>query len=131
VLLVDEELARAIKHEAAVAIMYWWGVGVEAVWRWRRALDVKTRKNRGSRRLILAHCEAGKKQRRERALRLNLIAHARACPAKRPWRKAELRQLGKMPDELVATRFGRSVTAVRVMRTRLGIASFQDRRRAR
>ena len=128
-LLVDEELARAVMHESAVAIMHWWGVGVEAVWRWRRALDVKTRNNEGSRRLIRAHCKAAEKLRRERALEMNRIAHARARPAIRPWRTAELRQLGKLPDELLARRIGRSATAVRVMRTRLGIASFHDRRR--
>jgi hypothetical protein len=39
-LLVDAELARAIRTESASAIRYWWGVSSKAVWHWRRALDV-------------------------------------------------------------------------------------------
>jgi hypothetical protein len=34
-LLVDDELARAIRHESAAAIRHWWGVSVGVVWRWR------------------------------------------------------------------------------------------------
>ncbi|HKB35616.1 MAG TPA: hypothetical protein VKD72_04125 [Gemmataceae bacterium] len=30
-LLVDEELARAVRHESAAAVMYWWGVSVRRV----------------------------------------------------------------------------------------------------
>jgi hypothetical protein len=37
-LLVDEELARAIRSESAAVLRYWWGVSVGVVWRWRRAL---------------------------------------------------------------------------------------------
>jgi hypothetical protein len=36
--LVDDELARAIRQESAAAIKYWWGVGSNAVWKWRQAL---------------------------------------------------------------------------------------------
>src|SRR5437588_2607846 len=39
-LLVDEELARAIQHESAVALCYWWGVGDGLVTRWRKAFGV-------------------------------------------------------------------------------------------
>ena len=37
-LLVEEELARAITHESAAALMYWFGVTCSTVWLWRRAL---------------------------------------------------------------------------------------------
>src|SRR5207244_9826616 len=39
-LLVDAELARAIRSESAVAISYWWGVGHATVAWLRRALGV-------------------------------------------------------------------------------------------
>ena len=37
-LLVDEELARAVRHESAAALRYWWGVSALVVWKWRRVL---------------------------------------------------------------------------------------------
>src|SRR5262249_42500207 len=37
-LLLDEELARAVRCESAAAIMHHWGVTSGVVWRWRRAL---------------------------------------------------------------------------------------------
>src|SRR5271167_1560045 len=39
-LLVDDELARAVRMESAAAIRHWWGVSVCVVWRWRKALGV-------------------------------------------------------------------------------------------
>src|SRR5262245_63475227 len=33
-LLVDEELARAVRHEAAAAVMHWWGASVRRVAAW-------------------------------------------------------------------------------------------------
>src|SRR5205823_1296559 len=35
-LVVDEELARAVRREAGVAVAYWFGVGVTTVTTWRR-----------------------------------------------------------------------------------------------
>lgn len=36
-LLVDEELARAVRNESAVAIKFWWGVGRRWAWgEWTR-----------------------------------------------------------------------------------------------
>jgi hypothetical protein len=51
-LLVDEELARAVRTESAAAVRYWWGVSVAVVWKWRRALGVTRTNNPGVR---LAH----------------------------------------------------------------------------
>src|SRR5260370_31200359 len=39
-LLVDEELARALRCESALAIKYWWGASQTSVWAWRQALGV-------------------------------------------------------------------------------------------
>src|SRR5947199_5715876 len=40
-LLVDAELARAIRCEACVAVAHWWGVHKRVVARWRRKLGVE------------------------------------------------------------------------------------------
>src|SRR5262245_16611373 len=37
-LLVDEELARAVRTESAAAVIFWFGVTAGVVWRWRKAL---------------------------------------------------------------------------------------------
>jgi hypothetical protein len=46
-LLVDDELARAVRHESAAAVMHWWGSSMGAVCRWREALGVTRRDNEG------------------------------------------------------------------------------------
>jgi hypothetical protein len=58
-LLVNEELARAIRLESAVAIGHWWGVSVGVVWRWRKAFILDRMANPGSRCLILAASAKG------------------------------------------------------------------------
>jgi hypothetical protein len=50
-LLVDEELARAVRHESALAIRHWWGASWTAVRNWRRALGVRGLDTEGSREL--------------------------------------------------------------------------------
>src|SRR5262249_320532 len=40
-LLVDEELARAVRCESALAIKYWWRASQTSVWAWRKALGVE------------------------------------------------------------------------------------------
>jgi hypothetical protein len=47
----------------------------------------------------------------------------------RGWKARELRLLGKLPDEEVARRTGRTANGVRVRRTRRGIPTARDRRR--
>jgi hypothetical protein len=49
-LLLDGELARAVRTEAAAAVMFWWGVSV--VHRWRRFLDVTRTSNPGTHRRL-------------------------------------------------------------------------------
>jgi hypothetical protein len=54
-LLVDEELARAITHESAAALMYWWGITGSTAARWRTALGVLgLTGTEGTRRLVQA-----------------------------------------------------------------------------
>src|SRR5262245_14221933 len=58
-ILVEEELARALRHESAAAIRYWWGVGITTVAWWRRVLGIGRADPEGSRMLIQAAAEAG------------------------------------------------------------------------
>src|SRR5215813_13922913 len=41
-LLVNEELARAIRTESSKALQYWLRVGPNAVWSWRKAFGIGT-----------------------------------------------------------------------------------------
>ena len=58
-ILLDDELARAVRLESAAAIRYWWDVSAGVVWRWRKALGVGRMDNPGSRHLILAASAKG------------------------------------------------------------------------
>jgi hypothetical protein len=143
-LLVDDELARAVRTEAAAAVAYWWGVGPTAVARWRKALGVTRSNNAGTVRLRLEvakragdaaksheYTDAERAVRRRNALRLNLGRHLRRDTNGRQWTPAEDAMLGTLPDDEVAKRIGRKPSAVRVRRAKLGIPSAYDRRRAR
>jgi len=104
-LLVDEELARAIKNESAAAVGHWWGVSRNTVRRWRGALGVGRLDNAGSRRLVYA------------AVQSNMDARPYAA---RLWTEAEMRLVGALPDAEVARRTGRTRNAVTVKRRKLG-----------
>src|SRR5262249_44827146 len=138
-LLVDEELARAVRLESSLAIQFWFGVSYSVVCRWRKALAVPVL-NEGSARLRqglnaqLADGRRGKRlppeqveRRRQTARELGLRPPQR--PGGRPWTEDALAQLGTVPDGELAARIGRTATAVRVIRTRRGISSAEDRRR--
>jgi hypothetical protein len=141
-LLVDEELARAVRHESAVAVMHWWAASQRAVWAWRKALGVNRTDNEGTARLILASAEKGAEavkergwpdEERERCRQINAemgLAQNLVLGYHGPlWTPEDIALLGTVPDEKVARKTGRTVEAVRIMRTRLGIPTFQDRRR--
>src|SRR5262249_23261398 len=49
-LLVDAELARAVRRESSLAVQRWWGVSPRTVWCWRRAFGVAQWGTGGSRR---------------------------------------------------------------------------------
>src|SRR6266852_913727 len=143
-LLVNEEMARAIRSESAVAIRHWWKVSTTTVAAWRRALGVGRADPEGSRRLIRAAAELGAskirgkrlpseqvERRRHTAIALNLGRHLVTGFHGPWWTPKELALLGTYPDNVIARRVGRTVTAVRLMRTRLGIPTRLDRRKAR
>jgi hypothetical protein len=48
-------------------------------------------------------------------------------PRKRPWTIAEVALLGTMPDQVLASRVGRTTKAVIHKRTKCGIATLKDR----
>jgi hypothetical protein len=142
-LLVDEELARAVRGESAAAVMYWFGVSCSTVWLWRKALGVAGwTATEGTRRLMRGVAEKGAakvrgkplppeqvERRRHTAREKNLGENLRRAARARKWPAWQVRLLGTVPDEEVAGRIGRSANAVRVMRTRLAIPSACDRRR--
>ncbi len=53
-LLVDEELARAVRLESALAVCYWWGISSATVGKWRKIVGADRKNNPGTYRLILA-----------------------------------------------------------------------------
>jgi hypothetical protein len=143
-LLVDDELARAVRQESAAAVRHWWGVSVGVVWRWRRALGV-TRTNNEGRRRMRAAAEAGAARLRAVALARTRAARRlrpagvpdprtywpRGNPAPPRWPDADLALRGTLPDDEVARRTGRSGNAVRQRREKLGIPNPTARPRTR
>ena len=139
-LLVDEELARAVRSESALAVRYWWGASETAVHNWRKALGVE-KFNEGSqqlRKVLNAELTAGRKgkpQSRESVRRSVATRRERGTLripnrwAETGWTPEQLALLGTIPDAELAAQIGRSATPVRVKRTQLGIASACDRRR--
>ena len=82
-LLVDDELLRALRTEAVVAVYHWWGVSKGRVTAWRRALGVE-RFNEGSARL----------HRRNSTLGADAVRGKQLPPAAVEQRRQQSRQLG-------------------------------------
>ena len=140
--LLDERLARAVRHESAAALCYWWGVSEGVVWRWRKALGVGRTDSHGGRRLIRPAAEASGQAVRRQGLTAEDVKRRRRTNRERGlwrnlrtgyhgprWTRGQLRLLGKEPDNVVAEKVGRTVNAVRVMRTRRGVPTVKDRPR--
>src|SRR5262249_52013493 len=53
-LILYGDLEKAVRRESAVAVAHWWGVSVQTVWAWRKALDVPPLTD-GPRRLLRAY----------------------------------------------------------------------------
>jgi hypothetical protein len=106
-LLVDDELARAIRHESALAVAHWWGAHLSTVLHWRKALGVTRTNSEGSRRLVLRNIEA--------TLESRFGEDATAV-----WSPGEVALVGTLPDAEVARRTGRSPEAVAKKRLALG-----------
>jgi hypothetical protein len=131
-LLVNDELRRAIESESSAALVYWFGIRQETVWRWRKAFGVGKWDTPGSQRLhgVLSRAGANgmkvkgwtavERRRRSRtAKRLKLVRFMQPCSkpnGSRPWTRAELRMLGPQPDTEIAKCTGRTVNAVRQKR---------------
>jgi hypothetical protein len=114
-ILVDEELARAIQHESALAIQQWWGVCQKTVCKWRAALGIHRLAAEGSRLLI------------HQAARNGLNARQQGARGEiRLWTDGELALLGTLPDVEVARRTGRTYHAVRIMRGQRGLPAVQQ-----
>jgi hypothetical protein len=114
-LLVDDELARAIRHESALAVQSWWGVCQKTVCKWRAALGICRMDAEGSRHLIHQAAQNGLNARR-----------TGAAGEIRLWTAAELALLGTLPDAEVAFRTGRTYHAVRMMRGQLGLPRVKE-----
>ena len=135
---------RTVRTESAAALKHWFGVAACTVQSWRRALGVEGRAGtEGSRRLIKAASEKGAAVIRGRPLTPEQIEQRRRSAIENDlarfltkgyhgpwWTRKELALLGKLPDDEVARRVGRTLNAVRVMRYRRGIPSACDRRRS-
>jgi hypothetical protein len=130
-LLVDEELARAIRTESAAALRFWWGVGEPLVWKGRKALGVGRTDNPGSARLIRAASQKGadsmrrndwpsqaREERRERAVAGDYAARLQPGYHGPRWTQGELALLGTDADKVIAARIGKSRDAVRAQRVR-------------
>src|SRR5262249_12034090 len=127
-LLVTEELVRAVRSESSAGIQFWFGVTETTVWRWRKAFGVSRVGTEGSRRLHQALSETGAGRLRGKKLSKALVERRLAirkekgslCQPDRwgqkHWAQWQLELLGTAPDRELAVRFGRTVTAVRVMR---------------
>ncbi len=133
-LLLDEELARAVRHESAAAVMHWWGVSEGVVWRWRKALGVARADPEGSRRLYQAVWEAAgaatqarewteeeRERRRRTSIELGLGNYLEPGYHEHPWPAADVALLGMLPDSEAARRTGRTPDAVRQNREGLRI----------
>jgi hypothetical protein len=117
--LVDDELARAIRHESVIAVQYWWGVCQATVCKWRAALGICRLDAEGSRRLIHQAAQNGLNARR------NHVAGGI-----RLWTATELALLGTLPDGEIAVRTGRSFHAIRAMRHQRGLPRVNGHRLA-
>jgi hypothetical protein len=140
-LIVDEELARAVRQESAAAIRYWWGVSNRTVAKWRKALGVDRGNNEGSRTLIRAATtkarsaqnpirSAGYRQKqRENIARRRASGMGPELVTGKAWTPEHQSLLGTMPDQEVASRTGHPVSSVKTKRLQLRIPCFQRKGR--
>ena len=133
-LLLDSELARAVRHESAAAVMHWWGVTSGVVWRWRKALGVGPTDSEGSRRLIQAASEMGAAEQRGKQLPPEQVERRRRTAREKNlaqylqpgyhgprWTQEQPQLLGAEPDVVIAAKVGRKAEVVLSMRRRPGI----------
>jgi hypothetical protein len=132
--VLDEELARAVGHESAAAVMHWWGVTDGVVWRWRKALGVSCTDNEGSRRLLRAASEMGAAEQRGRELPPEQVERRRRTAREKNlaqylqpgyngprWTEEEDQLIRTLPPAQAAARTGRTMHAVYRRRHHLGL----------
>jgi hypothetical protein len=138
--IVEDELARAVKQESANAIAYWWGVSMFSVIKWRKALGVDRRNNEGTQILIHAATtraravaeqngptEQYRQKKREHMLRMRLWEKAPRVTHGLPWTPEHLAMLGTMPDREVALQTGHPLFSVKTTRQQLRIPGWKLR----
>jgi hypothetical protein len=123
-LLVDEELARAVRRESAAAVQHWWGVSRSTVLKWRKALGADRNNNPGTRRLVRAAVEEAASAQRGATPSAEQVERRRQAYAERNargkgplyagalWTEEELALLGTAPDAQVAALLGRTAGGV-------------------
>ena len=134
-LWVNDTLAKAIQTESAEALMYWFGVSANVVWRWRKTFGVSgTATTPGSRKAHRQACQAGAEEMRAKewtdeeldekadlAKRLGKRPGPRWTPTTGGWTAAQLALLGTDDDKVIAKTLRRSLAAVRKKRVVLKI----------
>jgi hypothetical protein len=119
-LLVDEELARAVRHESAAAIIHWWRASSTAVQNWRHALGVSHLDTEGSKVL---------RQKGAAAMRAKFAAQPPRPPRPRvrwPWTEKEDQLVRTLAPVEAARRTGRTLAAVYQRRFALKLAGGQS-----
>jgi transposase-like protein len=117
-ILLDEELARAVRTESAAAVCHWWGVTPGVVWRWRKALGVGLLDSPGTRQARQAAAVRGGRTvrdqalQRRRALGLPVPLVESAPEVAPPWSAAEDDFVRTLAPQEAACRTGRPVRAV-------------------
>jgi hypothetical protein len=132
-LIVDEELARAVRQESAAAIRYWWGVSNVTAIKWRKALGANRRNNEGSQVLIrdattkaraaqnpIRSAEYRQKQ-RENIIRRRLSGLAPELIGGKAWTPEQKALLGTIPDREIVSRTGHPYSSVKTMRLKFRI----------
>jgi hypothetical protein len=141
------DLLKALRQEAAIAVVYWWGVDRRAVTRWRRALGVgpstpgttefRSAAKRGKPRpphVLKALDRTGAKHSAETRAKMSAERRARGVrppPPERPWTAAEDKLLAKLLPADFGQRKRRSLSSIysrrRILRAR-GVPLLRDGR---
>jgi hypothetical protein len=128
-----------IRTESAAALMYYFGVGANAAWAWRKAFGVagRARTSPGTKRAVRAAAKLGaeavkarewtpaeRKARSRLARRQGRPFPPRWTPGRGGWTGEQLALLGTDHDEAVAKRIGRTLSAVTSRRVALKVPAF-------
>ena len=134
-------MTRRSGPKRAVALRYWFGIGVKAVWRRRKAFGVEAtplppaaerRSVRRQRRVQRVRVKDWKDEELDRmadaAKRRGTRLPPRWTPATGAWTAVQDKLLGADDDEVIATKVGKTVSTVTGKRVRLKVPVLRDRR---